>query len=63
MLHLYILNGAIIRDTSTFHGVNEGLVVARHMICDDLFNQEVNIQEKNENISNLEMTFVITTWT
>ncbi len=59
MLHPYIPNGATIRDMGTFHGVNKGLVVARHMVCDDLSSQEINIQEKNEDIGNLEMTFVI----
>jgi hypothetical protein len=26
------------------------------MVCDDLLDQKVNIQKKNENIGNLEMT-------
>jgi hypothetical protein len=59
-LHPYIPNGATIKDMGTFHGVNKGLVVARHIVCDDLSNQEINIQEKNENIGDLKMTFVIT---
>jgi len=29
------------------------------MVCDDLHDQEVNIQEKDENIGSLEMTTTI----
>ncbi len=60
MPHLNIPSGAIVRDTCTFHGVNKGLPIARHMVCDVLPNQELDIEEKNEDISSLEMTTTIT---
>ncbi len=36
MLHPNILDGAIVRDIHTFHGVNKGPPIAKHMVCDDL---------------------------
>jgi hypothetical protein len=53
-----IPNGAIGKDTYTFHGVNKGPTTGQ-MVCDDLHDQEANIQEKDENIGSLEMTNVI----
>jgi hypothetical protein len=47
MPHPNIFNGAIVTDTSTFHGVNKGPTTTGHMVCDDLHDQKVNIQEKN----------------
>ncbi len=60
MPHLNILGGAIVRDIDTFHGVNKGPPIARHMVYDVLPNQVLDIEEKNENISSLEMTTTIT---
>jgi hypothetical protein len=59
MPHPNIPNGAIVKDTSTFHGINKGPTTTRHMVCDDLHDQKTNIQEKYENIGSLEMTTVI----
>ncbi len=59
MLHLNIPDGAIIRDTNTFHGVNKCLPIARHMVCDDLLDQQPNIDPKNEDVGFLEMTTTI----
>jgi hypothetical protein len=55
MLHPNILDGAIARDMGTFHGVNKGPTMSGHMVCDDLLDQEVDIQEKNEDVGWLEM--------
>jgi len=60
MLHLNIFYGAIVRDVSTFHGVNKGLAATGHMVCDDLLDQEANIQEKDEDIGSLEMITITT---
>jgi hypothetical protein len=60
MPHPNIPNGAIVKDTCTFHGVNKGHITTGHMVCDDLHDQEANIQEKGENIGSLEMTTTIT---
>ncbi len=46
MLHLNILDGAIVRDTGTFHGVNKCPLATRHMACDDLPNQQLDIDSK-----------------
>jgi hypothetical protein len=59
MPHPNILNGAVVRDTGTFHGVNKGPTTTKHMVCDDLHDQKANIQEKDENIGSLEMTTII----
>jgi hypothetical protein len=45
MLHLNIPNGAIVRDMSTFHGVNKCLFATKHMVCDDLPDQQFDINE------------------
>jgi hypothetical protein len=55
MLHPNILDGAIARDMGIFHGVNKGTTTSGHMVCDELLDQEVDIQEKNEDIGCLEM--------
>jgi hypothetical protein len=60
MLHSNIFYGAIVRDVGTFHGVNKGIAAVGHMVCDDLLDQEVDIQEKNENTSSLETTTTTT---
>jgi hypothetical protein len=59
MLHLNILDGAIVRDMGTFHGINKCPPVAGHMVCDDLLDQQLDINPKNENISILDMTTTI----
>jgi hypothetical protein len=56
MLHPNILDGAIVKDTGTFHGINKGPPTARHMVCDDLPDQQLDIDPKNEDVSILEMT-------
>ncbi len=59
MLHLNIPDSAIVRDTSTFHGVNKGLPSTRQMVSNDLPNKKHEIEDKNEDISSLEMTTAI----
>jgi hypothetical protein len=59
MLHPNILDATIARDKDTFHGVNKGPTTSGHMVCDDLLDQEIDIQEKNEDIGCLEMINVI----
>jgi hypothetical protein len=59
MLHPNIPNGAIIKDISTFHGVNKCPPIARHMVCDDLHDQQPNIDQKNEDVGFLDMTTTI----
>jgi hypothetical protein len=59
MLHPNILDGAIVRDMGTFHGVNKGLPTSRHMVCDDLLDQQLGIDPKNEDIGILEMITTI----
>jgi hypothetical protein len=51
MLHLNILNGAIVRDKCTFHGINKCPPTSKHMICDDLLDQQLDIDPKNEDPS------------
>ncbi len=58
MPHPNIPNGAIVKDMGTFHEVNKDPTTTGHMVCDDLHDQEANIQEKDENIGSLEMTAV-----
>jgi len=53
MLHPNILNGAIVKDMGTFHGVNKGPATIRYMVCDDLLDQEIDIKK---DIGCLEMT-------
>ncbi len=43
----------------TFHGVNKCPPTTRHMVCDDLLNQQLDIDPKNEDIGILEMTTTI----
>ncbi len=50
MLRPNIPDGAIVRDTGTFHGINKCLLASRHMICDDLPDQQLDIDPKNEDI-------------
>ncbi len=56
MLHLNIHDGAIVRDTSTFHGINKGPPIVRHMVCDDLLDQQLDIDPKNEDVSSCDKT-------
>ncbi len=55
MLHPTILNGAIVRDMNTFHGVSKCPPAIGHMVCDDLPYQQPNIDSKNEDIGISEM--------
>jgi len=59
MLHLNIPDSAIVRDMSTFHGVNKGPPSTRQMVSNGLPNQKHDIEDKNEDISSLEMTTTI----
>jgi hypothetical protein len=59
MLHPNILDGAIVRDTGTFHGINKSPLAARHMVCDDLHDQQLDLDPKNENLGILEMIITI----
>jgi len=59
MLYLNIHDGAIVRDMGTFHGVNKCPLIIRHVVCDDLPNQQLDINPKNEDISILEMITTI----
>jgi len=59
MLHPNIFDGAIVRDTCTFHGVNKGPPTSRHMVCDDLLDQQLDIDPRNEDIGILEMITTI----
>jgi hypothetical protein len=45
MLHPNIPNAAIIRDTSTFHGVNKCPSSTKQMVCNDLLNQKHGIED------------------
>jgi hypothetical protein len=46
MLHFNILDGAIVRDIGTFHGVKKGPPIVRHMVCDDRPNQQLDLDPK-----------------
>jgi hypothetical protein len=46
MLHLSILDNAIVRGTCTFHGVNKGPLVARQMVSNDLPNKNLTLKIK-----------------
>jgi hypothetical protein len=59
MLHPNIPNGAIVRNTGTFHGINKGPPTARHMVCDDLLDQQLDIDPKNEDVGILKMTTTV----
>ncbi len=59
MLHPNILDGTIVRDMGTFHGVNKGPLAARHMVCDDLPDQQPDLDPKNEDVGILEMITTI----
>ncbi len=59
MLHPNIPNATIVKDMGTFHGVNKCPLVAWHMVCDELPNQQLNIDPKNKDIGILEMTTTI----
>jgi hypothetical protein len=59
MLHLNIPYGAIVKDTGTFHGVNKCPPIAGHMVCDDLLDQQLDINPKNGDINFLEITTII----
>jgi len=59
MLYPNILDGAIVRDIGTFHGVNKGPPTAKHMVCDDLPDQQLDIHPKNEDVGILEMITAI----
>jgi hypothetical protein len=59
MLHLNIHDGAIVRDMGTFHGLNKGLPKIGHMVCDDLPNQQLDIDPKNEDVGILDMKTII----
>jgi hypothetical protein len=59
MLHPNIFDGAIVTDTCIFHGVNKGPPTSKHMVCDDLLDQQPNIDPKNEDIGILEMITTI----
>ncbi len=59
MLHLNILNTAIIRDMGTFHEVKKCLPSTRQMVFNGLLNQKHDIEDYNENINSLEMTTII----
>ncbi len=59
MLHLNIHDNVIVRDTSTFHGINKGPPTIGHMVCDDLLNQQPNIDPKNEDVGILDMKTII----
>jgi hypothetical protein len=53
-------NGAIVGNTGTFHGVNNGpSTTSRHTVCDDLHDEKANIKKKDENIGSLEMITAI----
>jgi hypothetical protein len=54
-----IICWAIVRDMGTFHGVNKCPLVTRHMVCDYLLNQQLDIDPKNEDVGILEMTSTI----
>jgi hypothetical protein len=43
MLHLHILDGAIIRKIGTFHGVQRGLALNAHINYIDVHDQEVGV--------------------
>jgi hypothetical protein len=49
----------LLGDTGTFHGVNKGPPTIGHMVCDDLPNQQLDIDPKNENVGLLNMKTTI----
>jgi hypothetical protein len=51
MRNLNIHGGAIIRDAGTFHGINKGPPIAKHMVCDVLPNQEPDIEGKMKTLA------------
>jgi hypothetical protein len=59
MLHLNIPDVAIVKDIDTFHGLSKGPPSIRQMVSNGLLNIKHDIENKNENISNLEMTTFI----
>jgi hypothetical protein len=46
ILHLNILDFAIVRDTSTFHGVNKGPPSTRQMVSNGLLNKKMTLKIK-----------------
>ncbi len=59
MLHPNIHDGAIVRNTCTFHQINKGPPTIGHMVCDDLPNQQPSIDPKNEKNGILDMKSII----
>jgi hypothetical protein len=56
MLHPCISDGAIVRKTGTLHGVHRGLALDVHINFVDMLDQEVNVNEKPDNVDTLETT-------
>jgi hypothetical protein len=56
MLHLNILDDAVIRETSTLHGVQKGLTLDAHINYVDMFDQKVSVNEKPEGVTTFKTT-------
>jgi hypothetical protein len=56
MLHLNIQDVAIVKDMGTFHGVSKDPPSIGQMVSNGFPNQKHDIENKNEDISSLEMT-------
>jgi hypothetical protein len=56
MLHLHILDGAIVQKAGTFHGVHKGLALDVHINFIDMPDQEVDVNERLDDVDALEKT-------
>jgi len=56
MFHLHILDGAIVRETGTLHGVHRGPALDIHINFVDMPNQKVNVNDKLDDVNALETT-------
>jgi hypothetical protein len=56
MLHLHILDGAIVQETSTLHGVHKGPALDVHINSINMHDQEVDVNEKPDNVDALDTT-------
>jgi hypothetical protein len=56
MFHPHIRDGAIVQETGTFHGVQKGLALNAHINFVDMHDQEVDVNEKLEDVVAFETT-------
>jgi hypothetical protein len=56
MFHPHISNDAILQKTGTLHGVHRGPTLDVHITSIDMLDQEVDVNEKPDNVATLETT-------